>query len=118
MAFNVRSMMDLRVDLLSSPEDLQEMTALAWRFGLRLQFEADPEQRGGWVARISDAEWSFPHNDLQALVLLRAICSGTSVDSVLEDIKRDLTRIGIRPETIASAIVEASKDAPLSVENH
>lgn len=90
---------------------MQEMTALAYRFGLRLQFLNDPERKGGWIARLSDGEDNFPHASIMALVLLKAISSGTSVEKVLADTKRDLLHINVNVETIATAIIPVSEDA-------
>ena len=104
MAMNVRTSVEARVDLISTPDQLQEMTALAYRFGLRLQLEVDPERKAGWIARIADAgDMNYPHASIMALVLLRAIGSGTSVERVLAEAKRDLMNINVNVETVATA---------------
>ncbi|MGY4541719.1 hypothetical protein ACVWY0_001632 [Arthrobacter sp. UYNi723] len=112
MAMNVRTSIEASVNLISTPEQMEEMTALAYRFGFRLQFDADPERKG-WVARLTDAgDLNYPHASIMALVLLRAIGQGTSVEKVLEEAKRDLIKINVNVETIATAIVsKAPEDA-------
>ena len=111
MALNVRTSIEARVNLIYSAQEMQEMTALAHRFGLRLELVADPERKSGWIARLSDGEDNYAPNSIAALVLLRAICSGTSIETVLSDAKRDLMQLNVNVETIGTAICASPETA-------
>lgn len=103
MAFDVKSDLRATVRLLSTEDDLVEITAFAKRFNLQVSFEPTFGKTNDWTASLVSPSYDFVHNDIMRLVLLRAIASGSSVEDVLNQSKQDIARLGINIETAATA---------------
>lgn len=92
MAFDLKVDASIRFRLVDTGEELAKLAQFAGDFGLRITTHRDTDRKSeGWVVVLETGGFAGSFQVIQALVYARALASGTSIDRVLEDARRDLT---------------------------
>jgi hypothetical protein len=87
------SSVDVHLDLVRTTAETAEVAKFATKYGYRLQL--GPSQDGAapansWTARLHRDEPDFLHSDLVRLVYVEALARGSTIDQVLDRVRREL----------------------------
>lgn len=105
MAFDLKLDVSIRFRLVDTGEELAKLAKFAGDFGLWMRTEPDTERKtGGWVVLLDTKGYAGADAVIQALVYARALASSTSISSVLDNARSELTRnTGQDPEVIVGS---------------